>query len=594
MVFRSIAFAVILVFLLLLTVQPILYSQGIGYYYSREENKFSIKTYFSTITFDLVRGGIVSGYTYGGTTILTARYFGPNNILDATLYEIIPVPTTPGGSSAFTWPGEVFRNKVNYTVVSMSTYRLIVESKIVLSSPTILQPLTPYVTLTKRFAFYYDKPYFEVEYIFENMGDLDAVLNLTSSWGRGTSFGIEIASAFGGDPEDDYQVYGTTDGDIYVYQAYNSSYLLDLEGRVWFIALVSNQNDYSIPQAIIVIPRGEAVNATLGVWFETVAFTARNIPHSLVARLEMKTFTLPRRSTLSFKYTVYMGPLAQVLLSELNLTDLAQKLSSIYRYEIPSYLPEYTVKDTYRVNMRVLTLRKSIPNATCQVFYVADDGSLESILNFSLLETAGVGILYLSKPGIYAFRVEPRTGYTADYNYQYSDPRVNGMADEVVYIPVYSDVDVTLDFTLKPIAWLNIVVVDETGSPLKAVENQPLTVEIAGPGFSRRYTINATSYKIRLDPGSYTITVKPREISGLRLTDVYLNDVAKTYRVSLNEVSFTVDLPGASQNTLLLRYVAVASPGAVAFSHAILIGLALVAAVLVFIIVLVLRGRRRI
>ncbi len=557
--------------------------------YSETVDTLTIKTYFTSISIDLKYSGIVKNYEYDGIEVKNLRYFGPGTIHEALYYEIIPSVTPVTGTTTITWPGEIFSHKATYKILENTPYKSVVVIKTKISDVYDAY-------LIKKYTFYYDKPYFDIEYIFVNNENIELKMDLSQAWLRATSFSIELASSFGGDAEDDFQICGTTDNKLYIHQGYSPGTLENLQGKVKFIALISHSSDYDIPQGIILIPQGDTVKYTLGVWYEIAGQGLSGVPHSSIIRLEMKALRLGAGSNTTFSYRVYMGPITYYLLSELNLQGIVVRLRTEHVQRIPDYIPEYRIQNEYKLTINIEPANKNLyPNATLNIYYVRENGSLELVENISLTDIPYT--VTLQRRGLYMFEIIPETGFTLDGNHIYGKAYVNNMEISKAYIPVYRDVSITLTFEVTPVAWITILFVDENYYSLDIIRDHPITVEFRGEnGYYRRYNITEPVFKIYLPPGTYTVTIKPSEVAYRKLTDVYLNNQYILYRTLVNETSFTVELKSASQNNLILRYINLkATRGGVSeFFLAIVIAFILVAILLAIMIVVILRGRRRI
>ena len=583
-------YAILLVMILVLQSMAFIVNSYVSVEYGGQADVLTIQTYLSNFSINLRFGGIIESYKYNGINVMTSRYFGPATIRKAIFYEIIPSATPVTASSNIFWPGEIFQHKASYKVVENTPYKLVIDLRVKISDVYDL-------FLIKRYTFYYDKPYFDITYIFENNENIQLKMDLSQTWLRATSFSIELASSYGNDAEDDFQIVGTTDNRLMVYQAYSPGTLENLQGKVQFIALISHSSDYTIPQGIILIPQGDTVKKTLGVWFEVAGQGLVNVPQSSIVRLEMKAFTMNPKSNTTFSFRVYMGPIAYNLLTELNLQRIVVHLRTNYVQRIPNSIPEFSVQEKYRLTLSTdLIDRNSYPNATLQVYYVREDGSIELVENISFAEIDLPYTILLDRQGLYTLRIYPETGFSLDQNHIYEKVYVNGKEITETYIPVYRDTSITLSFALKPIAWLTILVVDDNYYPLSEISQNPLYIEVKSEtGFFRRYHVSEPLYKTYLPPGEYTISIKPSEIANRKLTDIYLNNIYVLYRTGVNETIITIDLGEASQNTLVLRYSGLGGAGGAGpeMFMVIMLGFIVIAVLLAIILVLILRGRRR-
>lgn len=557
--------------------------------YSEALNTLIVQTYFTGISIDLRYGGIIKSYKYNyyNIEISNSRYFGPGTIYEALYYEIIPSVTPVTGMSTIIWPGEIFRHKASYQIIEDKPYESLILVKTRISD-------VYNVYLIKKYRFYYDKPYFDIDYIFINDENIELKMDLSQAWLRATSFSIELASSFGGDAEDDFQICGTIDGNIIVHQDYSPGEIINLQGKVKFIALISHSNDYIIPQGIILIPLDNTIKNTFGVWYEIAGQGLIGVPHSSIIRLEMKAFKLPPKTNISYSFRTYIGPITYQLLSELGLQSIAVTLRTQYIQRIPDYAPEYRVQTNYKLTIELDVISKNLyPNATLNIYYVERNGSLTIVDNISLIESEHV--IILSKPGLYKFEINPSTGFTLDGKHIYEKTYVEGKEIDKTYIPVYRDASVTLGFDIVPVAWITILCVDENYYSLNILDKYPVIIEFKSEiGTRRVYNISSPEYRIYLAPGTYVVSIRPSETANRRLTDIYVNNEYILYRVLANETRFTYYFRGGTENTLVLRYVRLGAEGnAIEVFLVIIIGFVTTALLLVFLIIMLLRGRRR-
>ncbi|OYT37730.1 MAG: hypothetical protein B6U89_06915, partial [Desulfurococcales archaeon ex4484_58] len=441
------------IIILLLLLMSILYSPIVSAELFKQENTFTeyiVENYLTKIILDKSNGGIVKSYIYGNYKVSNLRYLAPGTIAPSILYEIIPPLTSTGTPPPVWWPGEVFGKKIVFNVVEENYYRLKINASFKISS-------VYEVELNKIYTFYYDRPYFDIEYRFINREDKTLKIDLSSIWNRRTSFSIEIATSFAGDADDDYQIYGTTEGKTVIRQGYSSPGEADIvEGKIAYIAMASSHNDYRIPQAIIVIPLEDTINETLGVWFEQAGLGLEGVPVSSVVRLEIKAFSLGSNDVKTYKFRVYMGPLIKFVLQELNLAPLLAELTK--RYNIPDSLPNYTFKTEYKLSININPDNKNLyPNATLTIYRVMEDGSFSKIDSFPVEPRT----LTLSQPGIYKIVIAPGRGMTRDGKHLYTNITIGNQTGSEFCIPVYDDTSITLNVNFELVVWLHITFIDE-------------------------------------------------------------------------------------------------------------------------------------
>ncbi len=571
-----------MIILSILTITPA-YSQVL-IKYNESFNEYIVQTYLNKIVLDKSHGGIVKSYTYNDLEVTNIRYFGPGSTFNAIFYEIVPPPSPTGKIAPEWWPGRVLSSRVSFKVVENTSYKLAIETSMGISA--IYD-----VDFVKKYIFYYDKPYFDIEYTIINNEDKELKMDLSNDWLRKVSFSVEIASSFGGDPGDDFQIYATTDGKFDVQQNYSPGKPDVAPGKILFIALVSHPSDYSIPQGIIVFPLGDTVKYTFDVWREQAGSGVQGVPVSSVVRIEMKDLTLSPKSNINFTFRVYIGPLISFVLQDLGIPRLITEVLK-RGVRIPTELKEYR-QPPYNVKININPSGEIYyPNATLYIYKVGVDDSLKYVDSLPVEST----YIKLEEPGIYRFEVKPTYGFTRGKKYVYTSIYIEG-SNGVADIPVFMDKTINISITLQPIAWVEFVFIDENDYPLKDIENNPVsfTFKDVKTGRVFIYNVSSQNYRIYVPLGSYKVTVEPRVIGERRLSDIYFNERYVLFMSTFNKVSFDIDLDKpASNNIIVIRYVSTkpVHSNNINMFMVLVFAMVLITAIVVWIMYTAMRGRR--
>jgi len=583
---------IVLLILLFISLTPQIYSmdQMIGLKIYRTDSELVIENYFGKITIDLEHGGIVKDYTYQNINLSNRRYFYAGGVLNTIYYEISPPPLPVGSSAPLTGWGSIMTNKAMYRIVEKTPYKLVFELEISLSR-------VYNVSLIKRYTFYYDKMFFDLEYVFINNANTDLAIDLTSELGRSTGFFIEISSCYGGDAQDDLQIIGFTNKSINVYtgEAWSNPYITP--GGVRFIALISSTGDLPNTFGIILIPRdNNTINGVNAVNLDISGKNVPNAPVSSIVRLEMKPLIIEKSSSINYYFRVYIGLLSLLTLQDIGLEDLANLLRS-RQLLIPDRPEGYAVRGQYQLTISIMGVEKEtqLPNATIYIYYLNDNYELTQIAEVKPSKTT-ISIT-VNKTGIYVVKVEPEQGFTIDKMNIFEGVTINNNRSSTAYIPVYENTMVNLKFDIKPIGWITLTIVDQNYYMMSGInETNSITIEVKGVNFTKQYSLTTPEFKTYLQPGDYTIVVPYTLLGNMKLTDVFYNQRIKIFGIEGDKAYINIHVDPYSDNILVFRYSSTGFGGLTAspmLIYGFIAGFILVMALLVYIL-LTFRRRRRI
>lgn len=582
--YRAFLIIVILTFLLLNAFITISNYYTYGVEFVTKPGRFSIKTYFTAVNINTYYGGMIESYAYGDYNISSTRFFKPGILRNTIFYELIPPPEASLYYVDW-WPGGAVAKYVSLSVVKNTPY------KIVLRTPI---PLTTgfNISLNREYIFYYEKPYFDVNYIFNNSDSREVLFDLSREYNRPVSFFIEVASCFNNDYTDDFQIMSVIGRGISISQNINMTTPSIAPGLINLVGLASFMDDYELPQAIIILPLGETVNYTYGALLYTVQVPASTMGSS-IARLEIKSFVIKPGASIILSFRVYMGPLTDVFLKELNILALKPELiKRVY------YIPEYPLNyksPPYRVDLDIqLPTLELFPNATLYIYRLLENDSLELVREIELSELFFQRTIQIDRPGLFKFKVDPSYGFTRDGYHIYEETYVNGVLINESVVPIYNNIVINITFKIKPITWITILVIDENYRFAYLVKDYPVTIELRDKaGNVRKIIVREPVIDLYITPGMYEITVKPLEVLSNRLTDIYFNNYYVLHSISANETRFLVLFKGGSRDMIAFRYVSLKTIGVnPQVLLAIIISLLAVACILGFTLIRLIRGRR--
>ncbi len=545
--------------------------------YSQTGEEYVVKGLALTIGLDTANGGAIKYFKFNPTDqmITSSLYLGGGYIVDTVFTDIIPPPVFPDEPMPKDWwPGESINKYAKIELVNKTVYRRTI---------SIEYPIGRHkVELGKYITFYYDKPYIDILYVFKNLEEQPVTINLSTQWLRPISIGLTLDSKFGGDPEDDIQVYGLTTGEVTIYTFYSSwsspGQKPDVhEGSIGFIGLFSSRNDYNkTPYTIILIPLGETVRETYGVWFETPGLGVG--PVSTMIRLEMKSFSIEPDSVKKFKFRLYMGPAIKWMLKEAGLND--RSINRLVELGIVRdiYINEYS-KPPYTLTISFNTT--SIPDTPIDIFKVNDDNSTTLIKTF--IPAKNTELIEIDKPAIYLIRLKNSTGLTMDREYFYE--AVKGK----VYEPIYSSVKVLFPLKLTPISKVNVEVVDEED---KIINSASITVVFKGRTTFQLKTVNGTA-SMYIPVGEYTVEVSPLNIMNRSLSDIYVNGEFQTFSKSSDRAYLTVRIEHGKDYLIRIKYIPAAAGITTPF-NILIVALVIALAFLVLVFIAIFRRRRRV
>jgi hypothetical protein len=550
-------------------------------------NVFSVKTYLVTYYFDQEHGGLLKQYTSNlyKRNITVSRYgLFINKSINALLYEIIPPPTTTGTLPRNWWPGILLRTSITYRVINKSIYKLTVKYKGFFSKYDL--------SLYKTIIFYYDKPYYIVEYKFINKGDKTLYFDLMSNWHRPVSFSIEIASAYHGSSLNDLQIYGLTSGDVIVHQGYSSwgtpNHMPEIhEGSIAYISLTSAPKEYSVGEGIIVKPLNNTINYTYGVWFEQAGYGVKNATPSSIIRLEMKSFKLLPGESKSFSFLVYVGPLISSILIDIGLKSLADTLRT-YGVNVPDYIRGYG-KPPYTLTLKFQS--QEIPRINIVLYRIRDDGSLIRI--YEAVPEYTITRIPIVKPGIYKLVINTTKGLTLDNNFEFSNLRIRESGSRTIVFDAYDDTVFNIEYSLRRIAWLNILLVDENNKPL-IINGKTTNITITftnSNGEKYVYYMDRNPKKIYLPIDDYNVVIKPLRIGNRSLSDLYFDNKYITLSINDDSASFRLENLNGGLHVLRLKYIPLTANIPI-YTYVITVSILVVGVVIVFILLIYIRRRR--
>lgn len=537
-----------------------------------------ISNYFVNVSIDLRNGGIIKSYKYGNTEITSTRYFETYMIRDCIFYEITP----PVAHLEPWWPGSAFGRVAKLERFEKGIYRSIIEVSYDLYSPDVV--------LIKKYVFYFDKPWFDIEYVFTNRGQTPVNIDLSSplyGWNRPVSFGVEISSSFAGTYANDVKIVSTKRALIGGVARFPNLTIAD--GEVKYVGLLSGVDDYPIPQGIIVIVMNETINETYSVWFEISGSRVRDAPLSNVIRIEMKAFTLPPVSSKKYQFRVYVGPLIYYYLQQLNIAAIRDKYLEatggkvdLARITVPGFQqPPYTLSISFNVADPGL-----YPDATLSVYRVLDDGE---ILIYNGVPDKPVSLKNLSS-GLYVVRINPTSGSTRNNEYLFTNLTLNGLEGGEIRLWIMSDTVINVNYELVKLAKLILTFIDETYTEIRR-ENLKDLVVILIDRYGNMKLYNASEARvILLAPDVYEIVIDKR-FGDRSVTDIYFNNLRILYRTDTVDEKpvcrFKLDLRNPGEYDMLVvryggAYLAGENPFIIIFLIAIFASAGLILAIIIF------------
>ncbi len=471
------------------------------------------------------------------TSITSRLYLGKGYTIYTVYTEVIPPAIFEEEKLPKDWwPGETINKHVIFTEVNKTVYTRTI---------SVEYPIGRHkVVLEKYIKSYYGKPYIDLIYIFKNYEEQEVELNLSQDWLRPVSFGLILDSRFGGDHDDDIQVYGLDNGEVIVYTAYSSWETPGAKpevhpGSIKFIALFSSQDDYrSGIYALILQPLGDTIKYTYGVWFETPGIGVG--PVSTMIRLEMKAFKIKPNSIRVFKFRLFIGPAVNWLLQECGLDD--KFINELEKYGlVKNILIEDYSKPPYTLTL--ITDSESIPSISIEIYYVNDDNTTSLYKTITL--TKNKELIEIEKPGIYLLKITKPRGITSDKRYEYMYSRGEYL------IPIYSSVKYRLKPMLTPISWIKILILNEDNEPITSDE-----ITLIFKGIRQlTYNVRNGSLTIYIPSGEYTMIIKPVDIINRTLSDVYINDVFQTFTKKDNSIELQVTFNQGEEYIIEVKYI---------------------------------------
>ncbi len=359
------------------------------------------------------------------------------------------------------------------------------------------------------------------------------------------------------------------------------------EGMIAYIALTSAPKEYGVGEGIVVKPLNNTVNYTYGVWFEQAGYGVKNATPSSIIRLEMKAFKLLPGESKTFKFLIYVGPLISSILVDTGLKNLVDTLKT-YGVNVPDYIRGYD-KPPYALTLKFSS--QEIPDVKIILYRIGDDGSLikiyESVPEYTITR------IPISRPGIYKLVINTTKGLTRDNNFEFSDLRIRESGSRTMVFDAYDDIILNIDYSLKRIAWINIVMVDENNKPLIIDEKTAnITIIFTGSnGEKYIYNIDENPKKIYLPIGSYNVVIKPLMIGNRSLSDLYFDNKYITLSISGDSASFGLKELNGGLHVLRLKYVQLTASIPV-YTYVITVSILVAGVVIVFMLLIYIRRRR--
>ncbi len=553
--------------------------------YGRSEI-FSLKGYPLTLILDVDNGACIRSASFNpiGVDINSSIYMGRGILLNDLMIDIIPPAVFPDENvPSDWWPGYSVNQHVDPGIVNDTVYT----ETITVSYPVSIHR----VSLSKYIIFHRNKPYVDLIYRFTNHEDKPVIFDLSKQWLRPVSFGLTLSSRFGGDPDDDYQVYGLTNGSI-VYHQYFSSWGVNngkpdtANASIKFIALFSGPDDYrDYGETIILIPIGDTIKHTYAVWFEINGLGVNGVKPSLTIRLEMGKFTIKPHDSIVFKYRLYIGPAVESLLEYVGLGEYTGKL-------IEAGLVKNAVVEGYDKPPYTVVLQLNPPeslNTSLKIYYISDNNQ-EILVGFKRLVEPKNQFL-LKEPGKYIIELGAQKGLTIDRKYEYVIENIGYRGGNSAQFGIYESKTIPINLKLKPISWITIKLSDELGNTLK-LRNYTVKVRFISEGYEKTYELNKPILKIYIPVNEYTVLIKPVNLGNRTLGDIYIDNNYVITNKKGNTASFKLsELRPGSSHVLIIKYIPAGS--LVSGPPVNVIAFALLAVIGIMIILLIAYYRRR-
>ncbi len=573
------SYAALSIIIVLLSLVPALQAEPVEYYI--------LTGYPLTVTIDESNGACIGSAIFNpaNASISSSVYLGAGMLVKDIMIDIIPPAVYIGEKPPNNWwPGYSIKQPVDIDTVNETVYT----KTIMVSYPVSNHR----VSLDKYIIFHKDKPYIDLIYEFVNHESKPVELNLASQWFRPVSFGLTLSSQFGGDPDDDYQVYGIMNGSVVIHK-YFSSWGVD-KGRpdianasISFIGLFSGPNDYKdYGEAVILIPSHDTIGKTYSVWFEINGLNVAGVKPSVTIRLEMRSFTIRPKGVEVFRFKLYIGPAVKWLLESIGLGPYLDPLLNqglVKEAVIDGYgRPPYTVV--------VKTVPREALNTTVSLYYITADNRQVLIGSKPFAEDKVQ--FTINRPGKYVLKLNDIEGTTIDRKYEYRVDSVDKKAGNIVEIDIYYSRTIPVYLELTPITWITIKLVDEAGNRLKLLNNTVQIIFSGGKG-EFRFNLNKPLYKTRIPAGEYSVEIMPINLFNRTLGDVYVDGTYMIVSRTGDIASFTFKSgePGTS-HTITIKYIPAGSLVSGPPIEMLLLALLAVSAIMIMLLIVYYRRRR--
>ncbi len=529
---------------------------GVSYHVSGDE--LVVDTLLLRIVIDLGNGGIVKQITVKPLDYtITGTRKTVSGTVDAAIMDIIPVGKPVENPSATTdWPGEAIGKTAEYNVVEKNPYRLVIETYYYLSYPTG-------VILRKRYTFYYDKYYFDTEYVFENK-HVSRVKFWFDRFNRDTGFGIELVTRYGASHMDDYQEITFVNNTGKLYSPPISHWDPRYGGEPFYApsmikstGLLAEPGDRGLRWpaseygvSLICAQLGDSVGYTYAVWLEIAVDTS-----NIVSRLEFRSFDVAPGAEKSFAVRFYTGPLREPELLSAGLDTLEQVLSENNLLSTNPQAPGGYTEPPHTLTIQ-LDLEGGIapPSTHIVLKYLNENNTYTYIGRYRLdkVETT----ISVDRNGIYRISLGDTEGITIDekYYFSFAGYTVNGRfyPNTTLEIPVYRDTMVEIKFILTPVAKIHIAVVDENDNPRPDIAGH-VVITVRDGGEARTYRLASAEDTLYIIAGRQTIYIEPKKYGNLTIRSVYFDDIIVFTDENDTHIWFTRDL-SQGEHTIKILY----------------------------------------
>ena len=572
---------------------------GFGIKYRVQGDVLRVETLLLDISIDLGNGGIVREVYVKplGARLVGARKTA-GGVVAALFMDIIP-PGKPVENPGVRgdWPGEAIGRRAGYRIVRSGPYTLSLDVYYALSYPRDVE-------VRKRYTFYYDKYFFDTEYVFIN-NHTSRVEFWLDSFSRDTGFGVEVVTKYGSSHMDDYQEITFTNNTGKLYNPPISHWDPRYGGQPFYadasitsIGLLAGPgnpglkwpaSDYGL--AAICFPLDKAsVGATYAAWFEIAVDTSQ-----LVARLEMRRFAVAPGAQKAFTLRFYTGPLYGPVLVDAGLETLSRLLGDNNLLPRTPQPPGGYGPGPHAIDVSIsLEGGFDMPAASIIIEYLSPNSTYIRVGEYPIdsLEKK----ISVDESGLYRIYLDKTEGLTVEKKYMFS---VAGISvndrfypNSSVIVPVYKDVSLKIKFALTPVAHLTIRVLDENDVPRNDIAGT-LQLAIARQGGGvQRYRLTGAEDSLYVIAGDSTVYVFPRNYGNLTLRYIYYDDVIVFTDGNDTHVWFRQDIT-QGEHRLEIYYGAPPAPGQEEIPETVYILLTGVTAAVFAVLIMIALKRRR-